>query len=174
MNPLKTKPQLVKDFWPRFKRGAIALIILLQLLILVAIAALLSYVGFFKENPIGFVVTLVTHSILGIVASLIIYRFVARPIKNLLAALVHISGEPSNIAPPNPNEVQFQKSGFKPVLQTVYQLASDVKDPIEEGESASTTSVRSTRKKATRLQPLPALPEKTAKQVRRQPQPILT
>ena len=144
MNPLKTKPQLVKDFWPRFKRGAIALIILLQLVILVAIATLLSYVGFFEENPMGFVITLVTHSILGIVASLIIYRFVARPIKNLLAALVHISGEPSNIAPPNPNEVQFQKSGFKPVLQTVYQLASDVKDPIEEGESASTTSVRST------------------------------
>lgn len=133
MNPIKTKPQLVKDFWPRFKRGAVTLIILLQILILIAIAALLSYVGFFKNNPVGFILTLVTQSILGVVASLIIYRFVARPVKNLLAALVHVAGEPTDTTPPNPNEERFEKNGFKPVLQTIYQLASDVKDPIEEG-----------------------------------------
>lgn len=141
------KPQLVKDFWPRFKRGAVALIIALQVLILIALAALLSYSGFFKDNPLGFTATLVAQSLLGIVASLIIYRFVAKPIKYLLAALVHVAGEPTNGTPPNPNEEHFEKSGFKPVLQTIYQLASDVKDPIQEvrNEQAGTT--------ATALQP---------------------
>lgn len=132
VNPLKARPQLVKDFWPRFKRGAVALIILLQLLILVALAALLTSTGFFNNNPLAFTTTLVAQSILGVVASIVIYHFVARPIKHLLAALVHVAGEPTNIAPPNPNEVQFEKNGFKPVLQTVYQLASDIKNPIEE------------------------------------------
>ncbi|MBN9398172.1 hypothetical protein BGO18_01670 [Candidatus Saccharibacteria bacterium 47-87] len=127
------KPQLVKDFWPRFKRGAVFLIIGLQVLILIAIAALLSSSGFFKDNPLGFTATLVAQSILGIVASLVIYRFVAKPIKYLLAALVHVAGEPTNSTPPNPNEAHFERSGLKPVLQTVYQLASDIKDPIEEG-----------------------------------------
>lgn len=133
VDPHKSKPQLVKDFWPRFKRASVILIIVLQVLILVAIAALLSSTGFFEDNPLGFTATLIAQSILGIVASVIIYHFIARPIKHLLAALVHVAGEPTSTTPPNPNEQQFQKNGFKPVLQTVYQLASELKDPIEEG-----------------------------------------
>jgi len=145
MNPLKTKPQLVKDFLPRFKRGAAILIISLQLLILIAVAALLSYSGFFRDNPLGFTATLVAQSILGVVASLIIYHFVARPVKHLLAALVHVAGEPTDITPPNPNEERFEKNGFKPVLQTIYQLASDIKDPIDENAAtkpAGTTNAQ--------------------------------
>jgi len=138
MKPVSPKSQqLVKDFWPRFKRGAVFLIIILQVLILVAIAALLTSNGFFHNNPIGFATTLIAQSMLGVVASLIIYRFIARPIKYLLAALVHVAGEPTTSTPPNPNDKSFEKSGFKPVLQAVYQLASDVKDPIEEGDNIS-------------------------------------
>jgi signal transduction histidine kinase len=140
MRPLDQKPQFVKDFLPKFKRGAIVLIITLQLCILVALAALLKTSGFFDNDPFGFTATLVAQSILGVVASLIIYRFVARPVKYLLAALTHIAGEHTTTTPPNPNEVQFVKSGLKPVLQTVYQLASDVKDPIEEARQESTAS----------------------------------
>lgn len=132
VDPAHTKPQLVKDFWPRFKRASVVLIIALQVLILVALAALLSSSGFFADNPLGFTATLIAQSILGIVASVIIYHFIARPIKHLLAALVHVAGEPTSTTPPNPNAEQFAKNGFKPVLQTVYQLASEVKDPITE------------------------------------------
>lgn len=137
IDPSKLKPQLVKDFLPRFKRGAIVLIILLQLLILVAFSAILNYTGFFNDSPLAFTATLIAQSILGIVASVIIYHFIARPVKHLLAALVHVAGEPTNSTPPNPNEEQFEKNGFKPVLQTIYQLASDIKDPIEEGDTKS-------------------------------------
>ncbi|MFZ1301082.1 MAG: HAMP domain-containing sensor histidine kinase [Candidatus Microsaccharimonas sp.] len=128
------QPQLVKDFFPRFKRGAIVLIIVLQVLILLAIAVALSYFGFFKDNPLAFVGTLVAQSVLGVIASLIVFRFVAQPIKNLLAAITHIAGEPTNTTPPNPNETHFEKNGLKPVLQTIYQLAADTPDPIAEGE----------------------------------------
>ncbi|OJU87827.1 hypothetical protein BGO17_02485 [Candidatus Saccharibacteria bacterium 49-20] len=141
VNPLKSKPQLVKDFWPRFKRGAVVIIIVLQLLILVALAALLTTSGFFDDNPLGFAATLVAQSVLGIVASVVIYHLVARPMKHLLSALVHVAGEPTNIAPPNPNETRFEKNGFKPVLQTIYQLASDVKDPIEEGAQSAQSAI---------------------------------
>lgn len=134
MNPQKNKPQLVKDFLPRFKRGAVLLIIVLQVAILIALAAVLNSSGFFTDNPIGFTATLVAQSILGVIASLIIYHFVARPVKYLLAALTHIAGEPTATTPPNPNQAQFVRSGFRPVLQTVYQLASNVKDPIAEGD----------------------------------------
>jgi signal transduction histidine kinase len=139
----KTKPQLVNDFWPRFKRGAVVLIILLQLLILIAVAALLSSFGFFENEPLAFIGTLVAQSILGVVASLIIYHFVARPVKHLLAALVHVAGEPTSTTPPNPNEAHFEKNGFKPVLQTIYQLASDSPDPITDGAKEAAKKVSS-------------------------------
>jgi len=141
MKPIKPTNQLVKDFWPRFKRGAVVLIMTLQLLILVALAALLNSTGFFADSPLAFTATLVAQAILGVVASLIIYRFIARPIKHLLAALVHVAGEPTTSAPPNPNEKTFEKTGLKPVLQTIYQLASDVKDPLEDTTHTSTPVV---------------------------------
>jgi signal transduction histidine kinase/flagellar basal body-associated protein FliL len=132
---ITSKPQLVKDFFPRFKRGAILLIIILQVIILLAIAVALQYFGFFNDNPLAFVGTLVAQSVLGVVASLILFRFVAQPIKHLLAAITHIAGEPTDTTPPNPNEAHFVKTGFKPVLQTIYQMASETPNPIAEGEA---------------------------------------
>ena len=136
VSPLKQQ-KMVKDFWPRFERASLWLIVVLQLLILIALALLLTTTGALQHNPLGTVATLVAQSILGVVASLIVYRFVARPIKYILAALVHISGESTTTALPNPNEKKFERTGFTPVLKTVYQLAADAKDPIVEGEALS-------------------------------------
>lgn len=136
------KPQFVKDFWPRFKRGAVILIIVLQLLILIGLAAVLHGFGFFNNHPLAFVGTLVAQSILGVVASILLYRFVAKPIKHLLAALVHVAGERTDTTPPNPNEAHFERTGFKPVLQTIYQLAADTKDPLDETASEAPASAR--------------------------------
>jgi signal transduction histidine kinase len=122
-------PKMAKDFWPKFSRGAAILIIFLQILILVAVAALLYFMGFFYSNPLAFASTLVAQTILGVVASAIIYKFVARPIKDLLAAIIHVGGEPTTTTPPNPNDKRFEKNGFKNVLQTIYQLAANDTTP---------------------------------------------
>jgi len=127
----KQKPQLVKDFWPKFKRSAVGIIIALQLLILIALTLLLNYFGTFKDNPIAMAATLVAQAVLGVVASVVVYHVVAKPIKHLLAALTHVAGEQTNTTPPNPNQASFEKNGFKPVLQTIYQLAADTPNPID-------------------------------------------
>lgn len=124
---------MARDFWPKFSRGAAILIIALQILILLAIGALLYFMGFFSENPLAFASTLVAQTILGVVASAIIYKFVARPIKDLLAAIIHVGGEPTTTTPPNPNDKRFERNGFKNVLQTIYQLAAnDTTPPVSE------------------------------------------
>ncbi len=153
------RPQLVKDFWPRFKRGAVILIIILQLLILLALALILRSFGFFDQNPLAVAGTLVAQAILGVIASLIIYQFVAKPIKSLLAALVHVAGEPTSTTPPNPNQLTFEKNGLKPILQTIYQLAADTPNPIAQGAEMNAAAT------ATTAQPhvtQPASPVKTA------------
>ncbi|MEO6110070.1 MAG: HAMP domain-containing sensor histidine kinase [Candidatus Saccharimonadales bacterium] len=122
---LDTAPKLAKDFWPSFRRSTAILIVVMQLLILLGIATVLYFIGFYERNPLAFAGTLVAQTILGVITSAIIYKFVSRPIKDLLAAVVHVAGEPTSSTPPNPNDPRFKKSGFKNVLQTIYQLASN-------------------------------------------------
>ena len=120
-----TQQKFANDFWPYFNRIVGTVITLTQLLILVILAWGLYMFGLIDDNPIAFGGLLAAQAILGVVSSIIIYRFVSRPIRDLLAAVVHISGEPTTTTPPNPNDPRFAKSGFKDVLQTIYELASD-------------------------------------------------
>lgn len=124
----KVSQKFAKDFWPYFN-GLVAIVIFVsQIVILVIIAAILYMFGFIDSNPIAFAGILVAQALFGTLASFIIYRIVSRPIRDLLAAVIHVSGEPTTTTPPNPNNKRFAKSGFKDVLQTVYELAStDVK-----------------------------------------------
>ena len=142
MNPVKIKPQLVKDFWPRYKKGAITIIIIMQVLILCALAGILYSSGFLFEHIVKSALVLGAQTVLGIFTSLLMYRFLARPVKYLMAALVHVSGERTNITPPNPNEKVFEKSGFKPVLQTIYQLASDTETTFSDDEDIEDSTTK--------------------------------
>lgn len=127
------QPKLAKDFWPHFNRLVAIIIVITQILILGALALLLYFVGFYDNNPLGFIGTLIAQTALGVIASAILYKFIAKPLKDLLSAIIHISGEPTATPPPNPNDSRFARSGFKQVLQTIYQMASDEK-PAEGGE----------------------------------------
>lgn len=124
-----TPPKFAKDFWSHYHRGVAFAIIVLQLLILFALGLVLYMFGFFENNPLAAVATLIAQTVLGVLASALLFRFVARPLKDMLAAVIHVSGEPTSSTPPNPNEPRFEKSGFKDVLQTIYQLASSDSEP---------------------------------------------
>ena len=126
------KPQrLARDFWPYFNGVVATVIILTQLIVSGLIAGSLFIMGLVEEKPMVFVGILVAQAILGIIGSLIISRVVTRPIHDLLAAIIHVSGEPTTTTPPNPNDRRFEKSGFKDVLQTIYELASNEKQATE-------------------------------------------
>lgn len=162
VDPAKQKPQLVKDFWPRFKRGAVLLIILLQLLILLILALALGYLGYFKDHLILAVSILVGQAVLSTAAALVIYRFVSTPLRHLLTALVRIAGEPTVLPPPNPNTASFQKNGFKPVLQTLYQLAADAPDTSQTPVAPSVEPLAHDTSATSALTPTPAAAARTS------------
>lgn len=62
------------------------------------------------------------------------------PLKDLTSALTHISGEPSTVTPPNPNASHFERDGFKPLLQLIYELAADKKTDDEQKELQEKTN----------------------------------
>lgn len=140
------KPQkFAKDFWPYFYRVIATVIVASQLIVLIVIAIILYMFDFHETNLLAFVGILVAEAILGTVSSIAIYRLASQPIKDLLAAVVHVSGEPTATTPPNPNDKRFEQSGFKDVLQTIYQLASNNKEePVAMFSSTAATTTTAT------------------------------
>jgi signal transduction histidine kinase len=87
------------------------------------VALILNYVGYFSDNLIGSILILFAQLLLSTVASIVIYKFIARPLKDLMAVIMHISGEPTDSAFPNPNNGLYADTGFRSILQTLYSLA---------------------------------------------------
>jgi signal transduction histidine kinase len=121
-----TQPQkFAKDFWPYFTKVVMTVIVVSQIVVLLAMAAILYMFDLLTTNMMAFVSILAAQLILGVATSIAVYKLAAQPMKDMLAAVVHVSGEPTTTTPPNPNDSRFEHSGFKDVLQTIYQLASD-------------------------------------------------
>ncbi|MBC7564790.1 HAMP domain-containing histidine kinase [Candidatus Saccharibacteria bacterium] len=135
------KPQkFARDFWPYFNRIVVTVIIISQFIILLAMAAILYMFDFLETNLLAFIGILSAQLILGLATAFAVYKLAAQPIKDVLAVVLHISGDPTTMTPPNPNDTRFEQSGFKDVLQTIYSLASDHdKTPNEAIVSMPTT-----------------------------------
>lgn len=119
-----SQPKFAKDYARNRKRGAVVAVATTQLLTTIGLAALLYVVGFYEAEPLSAVAVIVAQAVLGTVLAILLYGGIARPLQDMLAAVIHVSGEPSDLTPPNPNTNQNEKSGFKDVLQTIYALAS--------------------------------------------------
>lgn len=123
---MAVKEPMVRDYWPRFQRRAVTIIILLQIIgTLLAACAFVVLDMSMDTIPLWAVLAVLFLTSLGV--SAIIYSIVLSPLKNITSALTHISGEPTIVAPPNPNTQRFERDGLKPVLQLIYELAADDK-----------------------------------------------
>ena len=135
------KPAFVRDYWPRFRRYSIVLTILMQLVVTLVIGFALLFSG--AVNPEDKILWVILLAVFATSAGLNVFLVaqINAPLRDLTNALVHISNEPTNITPPNPNAQHFERDGFKPLLQLVYKLASDTEVATEtEGEAVDTTA----------------------------------
>ncbi len=135
VTPAQKKPQLVKDFWPRFSRRVVGMSVLIQVLLLGATTSALYAFGILFTDPLVSGIVLGAQLLAGILSTALVFGLVATPTKRLLDALVHVAGEPTSTPPPNPNETSFEKSGFSPVLKTLYQLAADTSEAPTQQEN---------------------------------------
>lgn len=119
---------MVRDYWPRYKKRAILLTILMQIAVTIVIGCALVAGGVLTTSIIFWIVMVATlATTIGV--NVILLTLLTLPFKDLTSALTHVSGEPTNVTPPNPNARHFERDGFKPILQLVYKLAlGDTKD----------------------------------------------
>jgi two-component system phosphate regulon sensor histidine kinase PhoR/two-component system sensor histidine kinase VicK len=123
--PKDQKPAFVRDYWPRFRRYAVVLTILMQLVVTLIIGFALLFSGAIDPDDKALWVIMLATFVATAGLNVFLITQLTMPLKDLTSALVHISNEPTNITPPNPNARHFERDGFKPLLQLVYKLASD-------------------------------------------------
>jgi len=118
------RPAMIRDYWPRVKKRAFFITVLMQVAVTFAIGCTLIATDVTSPTP-AFWITLVAIFATALGMNILLTNQILMPLKDIMSALTHISGEPSLITPPNPNAKHFERDGFKPVLQLVYELASD-------------------------------------------------
>lgn len=115
-------PAMVRDYWPRFKKRAILLTILMQVAVTIVIGCALVASGVLTTSIVFWIIMVAVLATTSGV-NIILFTQLMLPFKDLTSALTHVSGEPTAVTPPNPNARHFERDGFKPLLQLVYKLA---------------------------------------------------
>ena len=137
---VKQNPRLASHFWRRFFKGKIILVFTTQIIISLLVGILLVLTGTLTINSATLWIVVGALLFVNLFVNLLIVISTATPTKDLLAAIINISGEKTDLTPPNPNTKKNERSGFRDALQTLYELSSAKKTE----EDNSTTPQSST------------------------------
>lgn len=132
-------PRHIKQYWPIFHKGAVLRILVAQFILTTAVAVILVLTQTVSIDSVLLWIVVGSLLVLGTVAGLVILSYTSHPTKDLLAAVMHVAGEPTNTPPPNPNDPTYGSNGFKEALQTIYDLAGkEAEASIAQDASAAT------------------------------------
>lgn len=131
------KKPMMKDFWPRYKQRIVWGTIGMELLLTaIVVSAVILTIG--MPDDVVAMAVFITALVAGAIGvNLILMYLITIPLKNLADALTHASGELSTVTPPNPNAKHFESSGFKPLLQYIYETASGANEKPEQNEAVT-------------------------------------
>jgi signal transduction histidine kinase len=136
-------PKLIRDYLPYLRRKAILNLVGLQIFATIALIAILVITSTLNLNSWLLWIIATAGLIIGTGFGVILINIVTRPTKDLLAAVIHVSGEPTTTTPPNPNDSRFTKTGLSQALQTIYELAG------HDSDNTTTPAVNNTTKQGT-------------------------
>ena len=139
MAQVAKKPELVRDYWPRYRRRAWALILLSQIVIVLALLFVATYFGLLRyQDPIEYAM-LAAAALFIIGINALILHIIIQPMRVITTAITHVANEKNGQPLPNPNDGKNAKYGLSPLLQTLYGLKGNAgKDDQSKGESAET------------------------------------
>lgn len=125
---LADKP-LMRDYWRKFRARTYITITAAQSTVLLLFMLALQLTGIIHLNVFWFFLIAFIVSAVQNAVTVTLVHTIGQPFRDLVQAIVLVGGEPSSIAPPNPNVHEYDRDGFKDVLQTVYELAARAETP---------------------------------------------
>jgi signal transduction histidine kinase len=118
-----TKP-LMRDYYGKFRQRTYILVTCTQTAVVLASLGLMELTGITQLGWGGYALLALVASAVLNTATITLIHIIGRPFHDLVQAIVLVAGEPTAVAPPNPNMHQYDKDGFRDILQTIYELAS--------------------------------------------------
>ena len=144
--PTPTKPVLLSDYWPRYRRTALLATFAMQVVVVAVVGMSLLVGGTPFTDPAFGITMLATLLCAGFLNAMLV-DLLLTPHRDIVTAVAHAAGEKSDTPLASPNSVRNIKSGFRPVLQFVYELVADQSKP--EGAATSDTAAAELHKLAT-------------------------
>ncbi len=117
------KPHM-RDYWAKYRKKMYVIITSVQICFMLLFFGVLELLEIVHLGWVAFFVTsFIAAAVLNAVTITLIHIF-GRPFRDLVQAIVLVAGEPSTAAPPNPNLPEYERDGFRDILQTIYELAA--------------------------------------------------
>lgn len=123
MDGSDNKP-LMRDYWAKYRWRTYVIITSAQVTVIFIILGVMELVGMVNVGWIGMLLTTLVASAFLNIVTITLVHIIGQPFRDLVQAIVLISGEPSEASPPNPNRYVYNNDGFKEILQTIYELAA--------------------------------------------------
>lgn len=117
-------PKLVKDYWPLYRWRSLFFIVCMQIIVTLIVMIALLMADLVEPASVLFWVLLISISAGTIGVNILVFNVISEPLEMLTRALAHAADEATDTTPPNPNTPRYEKNGFKPLLQTIYELGS--------------------------------------------------
>ena len=135
--PVKTP--VIGDYWLNYKTRATMSTILMQLVVGGVVSMALSVGGVPFESPLFWITLLATFTV-SVTLNLYLVHLLLTPLRDMVNVLKSTHGESLTEPLANPNTTRYQSEGFTPVLQSIYDVASQNQKSASETSSDSITT----------------------------------
>ncbi|NCQ54145.1 HAMP domain-containing histidine kinase [Candidatus Saccharibacteria bacterium] len=121
---VKKMPKQATHFWTIFVNRTLALVLVSQIVIAIGVGVALVSLEIITIDSKMLWYVVGGLFLVNSIASSLIFVYVIRPTRDLLAAIIHVSGEQPALKLPDLNAKKYERTGFSDALQTIYGLAS--------------------------------------------------
>lgn len=121
---INNTPKLASQFWNRFSKKIVLTVLFSQILIYICFGLTLSYFNILKVDSITFWIIYVTFFVINSIIIITILINATKPLKDLMAVIVHISGEKPEMQMPDINSTKNEKTGMSDALKILYELSA--------------------------------------------------
>lgn len=121
---LKNVPKQANQFWHTFFKQKLTLIIITQVIMSLSVGVALVLTNTLAIGSMTLWMIIGVLLILNVSTAVLTFISSVRPTRDLLAAILNVAGERTDLTPPNPNTKKNERTGFRDALQTIYKLSS--------------------------------------------------
>ena len=136
----QSEPQ-IRDYWNHYHRSAAIVTVLMEIVVTLVIGFALL-VGGISPLTQTFWVTMVATLVTTVLLNYVIVDLLLAPLRDLSMAITTAAGQKPTHPLANPNLARYEKNGFRPILQYIYESTAEKSLPQAAEKTDSSEELR--------------------------------